>query len=84
LGAVHRENAEASEIKLYKPFNNRECLHCHDGARSFMEASRHNKTPDLLAKIRSNEVSCMSSKCHDTIHDIETLPDAKLWKEGQK
>src|SRR5262245_17010267 len=22
-------------IKLYTPFNNRECLHCHGGARSF-------------------------------------------------
>jgi hypothetical protein len=24
-------------IKLYQPFNNRECLHCHLGARSFEE-----------------------------------------------
>jgi cytochrome c-type protein NapC len=25
------------DIKLYEPFNNRECLHCHLGARSFEE-----------------------------------------------
>ncbi len=22
-------------IRLYQPYNNRECLHCHEGARSF-------------------------------------------------
>src|SRR5947209_2706273 len=27
----------ANPIKLYEPFNNRECLHCHSGARSFRE-----------------------------------------------
>src|SRR5580765_4197974 len=26
-----------SDIKLYDSYNNRECLHCHEGARSFQE-----------------------------------------------
>jgi nitrate/TMAO reductase-like tetraheme cytochrome c subunit len=69
-----------ADIELYTPFNNRECLHCHEGARSFTEASPHQKTPDMLQKVRDNSLSCMSSRCHDTIHDVDTLADAKLWK----
>jgi cytochrome c-type protein NapC len=72
------------EIKLYTPFNNRECLHCHAGARSYMEATAHMKTPDLLEKANRNEMSCMSSRCHDTTHDVETLSDVTLWKETAK
>src|SRR5580704_19690320 len=32
-------------IRLYTPYNNRECLHCHGGARQFEQASEHAKTP---------------------------------------
>ena len=71
------------DIKLYTPFNNRECLHCHEGARSFTEASAHQKKPELLDQITSNKVSCMASKCHDTVHDVDTLGDVKLWKGHQ-
>jgi cytochrome c-type protein NapC len=69
-----------AEVKLYTPFNNRECLHCHEGARSFMETSSHHKMPDMLQKVRDNSLSCMSSRCHDTVHDVDTLADAKFWK----
>jgi cytochrome c-type protein NapC len=72
---------KTGEIKLYQPFNNRECLHCHGGARSYMEASAHQKAPDTLEKANSNQLSCMSSRCHDTIHDVTTLADASFWKE---
>jgi cytochrome c-type protein NapC len=72
---------KTGEIKLYQPFNNRECLHCHGGARSYMEASAHQKSPDTLEKANSNQLSCMSSRCHDTIHDVTTLADASFWKE---
>jgi cytochrome c-type protein NapC len=75
---------KTGEIKLYQPFNNRECLHCHAGARSFTEASAHQKSPDLLEKVNNNQMSCMSSRCHDTIHDVTTLADAKFWDEGKK
>jgi hypothetical protein len=70
------------DIHLYSPFNNRECLHCHNGARSFVEATPHHKTPELLDMMISNQKSCMSSKCHDTVHDVDTLADAKMWKAG--
>ena len=68
-----------ADIKLYTPFNNRECLHCHLGMRVFEEQPKHNKTPDMMGKIASNQLSCMTSKCHDTVHDVATLKDATFW-----
>ena len=67
-------------IKLYEPYNNRECLHCHDGARKFEAQSSHNKTPQAFGDIKSGRLSCTSSRCHDTIHDVGTLSDVKFWK----
>ncbi len=70
-------------IKLYEPFNNRECLHCHLGARSFEEGAVHNADPATLPAIKSNQLSCLSSGCHEIAHDISHLKDAKFWKEGK-
>jgi NapC/NirT cytochrome c family, N-terminal region len=75
---------KTGEIKLYEPFHNRECLHCHAGARSYLETSAHQKTPDLLEKANRNELSCMSSRCHDTVHDVASLADSKFWEEPPK
>ena len=72
------------DIKLYEPFNNRECLHCHLGSRKMEEASPHRKTPDLLESMKSGRRSCMSSGCHDTVHDVGSLKDATFWKEPQQ
>ena len=66
------------DIKLYEPYNNRECLHCHAGARSFEEGATHNADPATLPAIKSNQLSCLS--CHDVAHDIAHLKDAKFWK----
>jgi cytochrome c-type protein NapC len=68
------------DIKLYEPYNNRECLHCHAGARSFEEGVVHNADPATLPAIKSNQLSCISSGCHDVAHDIAHLKDAKFWK----
>lgn len=70
-------------IKLYSPFNNRECLHCHAGMRAYEEEPKHNKTPDMMSRLNSNQVSCMTSKCHDTVHDVGTLDTVTFWKGGQ-
>ena len=67
-------------IKLYEPFNNRECLHCHAGARSFEEGAVHTADPDLLPTIKANKTSCISSGCHDLVHDVANLKGAKFWK----
>ena len=72
------------DIKLYTHYNNRECLHCHAGARSYEEASSHNKAPDMLALAASNQLSCMSSNCHDIVHDVGTLKDATFWTPKAK
>jgi cytochrome c-type protein NapC len=71
------------DIKLYEPFNNRECLHCHLGARAFEEEGKHRKTPEMMADITSNKKSCTASNCHDTVHDVASLKDAKFWTPGQ-
>jgi cytochrome c-type protein NapC len=63
-------------LHLYQPFNNRECLHCHAGARSF-EDDTHTAMMDQL---KSNQLSCISSGCHDTVHNIEALNKFKLWR----
>jgi len=67
-----------ADIKLYEPYNNRECLHCHAGARSFEEGATHNADPALLADIKSNKTSCLG--CHQPVHDVATLGEQKFWK----
>jgi len=68
------------DIKLYQPYNNRECLHCHAGARSFEEGVVHTSDPALMAAIKSNQTSCVSSGCHQTVHDVATVNEQKMWK----
>jgi len=72
-----------ADIKLYTPYNNRECLHCHAGARKYQEASHHVKDPNTLAFAAANKLSCMSSDCHDIVHDVDTLKDATFWKPSE-
>jgi hypothetical protein len=59
-----------ADIKLYRSYNNRECLHCHEGARTFEEGQIHNADPAIMAAIKSNEMSCISSGCHDQVYAI--------------
>jgi cytochrome c-type protein NapC len=70
-------------IKLYEPFNNRECLHCHLGARSFEQGAMHNADPATLPAIKANALSCVSSGCHDTVHNVGHWGDkVKFWDGG--
>lgn len=64
------------QIELYEPYHNRECLHCHAGARSFEESDLHLEIRGELAK---NATSCL--ECHDTIHNVHALAGVKMWKE---
>lgn len=64
------------QIKLYEPYNNRECLHCHAGARSFEENDLHK---DIRADLGGNKTSCL--ECHNTIHNVHGLAGVKIWKE---
>jgi cytochrome c-type protein NapC len=69
-------------IKLHEPFNNRECLHCHMGARSFEQGATHNADPDTLPAVKANKLSCISSGCHDVVHNVGHWGQAKFWNEG--
>lgn len=70
-------------IKLYHPYNNRECLHCHEGSRSFEQGPLHTVDPQTMADIKSNKLSCTSSGCHENIHDVNHLDQKKFWKPVQ-
>ncbi|HWP59834.1 MAG TPA: NapC/NirT family cytochrome c [Candidatus Acidoferrales bacterium] len=63
------------KLALYEPYNNRECLHCHAGARSFEETSPHR---EMRAQLTANEMSCLT--CHNMIHNVADLDKAKFWK----
>jgi len=71
------------QIHLYEPYNNRECLHCHLGARSFEEGAVHNADPDLLPAVKANKMSCLSSGCHDVVHNVGQLSNVKFWKSDK-
>jgi cytochrome c-type protein NapC len=68
-------------IKLHEPYNNRECLHCHLGARSFEQGAVHNADPELLPAVKANRLSCASSGCHEVVHNVGTLAKVKMWSE---
>ena len=72
-----------AEIKLYELYNNRECLHCHLGGRRFEEATPHHKTEDLLTRVKTGTLSCVSAGCHDIVHDVASINDAPVWKGAQ-
>lgn len=67
-------------IRIPGGFKNAQCLHCHLGARSFEENPVHTAIMDSL---KSNQLSCLSSGCHDTAHDIANLSHEKFWKPVQ-
>jgi nitrate/TMAO reductase-like tetraheme cytochrome c subunit len=69
------------KITLFTPYNNRECLHCHLGARSFESNEVHKAIMDSL---KSNEMSCVTSGCHDMVHNIDSLTKAKYWSPANE
>jgi cytochrome c-type protein NapC len=73
---------QPTEIQLYTPYNNRECLRCHAGARTFEEGVIHNLEPETLPAIRANTLSCLSSGCHEIAHDVGTLSQQQMWLPG--
>ncbi len=68
-------------IGLYHRYNNRECLHCHAGARSFEEGAVHNADPQTLPAVKANRLSCLSAGCHSVVHNVAQLNNMKSWKE---
>jgi nitrate/TMAO reductase-like tetraheme cytochrome c subunit len=55
-----------TEIKLYKPFANANCIRCHSTeGRLWLQLGDHRSS---LAEVRSGRVSCVSSGCHGPSH----------------
>jgi cytochrome c-type protein NapC len=71
------DRPESGEIELYSPYNNRECLHCHAGARSFAENPMHS---DMLAELTAGDVSCLD--CHSEMHNVLELDEQTLWEDA--
>ncbi len=65
------------KIELYQPYNNRECLNCHNDGRRFEENELH---IEVRAELASNETSCL--ECHDAIHDVTALNNLPKWTQG--
>lgn len=61
-------------------FKNAQCLHCHTGAREFEENPVHSA---MMSTLTSNQLSCISSGCHDLVHDAAQVEHLKMWSPGQ-
>jgi nitrate/TMAO reductase-like tetraheme cytochrome c subunit len=68
-------------LELYSPYQNRECMHCHEGARRMPLADGHQETDTTWAAIQSGKLSCMASGCHDVVHQVHELGELEMWKE---
>ena len=72
---VHYFGEIPEEIELYEPYQNRECLHCHGGARGFEENEFHE---GMVGEMMAGEISCLD--CHAPVHDVHDLdPDVETW-----
>ncbi|MFI5073355.1 MAG: NapC/NirT family cytochrome c [Terriglobales bacterium] len=67
-------------IRIPGGYDNNQCLHCHAGARDFEGNAIHSAAMDAL---KSNQMSCISSGCHDTVHNVTALDKVKFWRPGQ-
>lgn len=72
---VHYVKTPPAKIELYSPYSSAVCQHCHEGARSFEESAGHTRKPETLAKIKSGEMSCLTSGCHDVVHEVHAGGD---------
>jgi hypothetical protein len=43
----------------------------------------HTAEPQTMADIKSNKLSCLTSGCHDTTHNVKELDHVKFWKPVQ-
>ena len=71
---AHYLGPKDAEITLYEPYNNRECLYCHENARRFEESVDH---VDLREDLASGELSCLD--CHDVVHRADEVDGLSPW-----
>ncbi|MGA2510821.1 MAG: NapC/NirT family cytochrome c [Candidatus Acidiferrales bacterium] len=67
-------------IHIRGGYSNLQCLRCHAGARNFEANPVHQAIMDSL---KSNQMSCVSSGCHDTVHNVAAMGNVKFWSSAQ-
>ena len=72
---VHYFSRVPDEPKLYRPYPNYNCLHCHDDARPFLEQPQH---VPIRAQLLDGTRSCLT--CHTVAHDLDGVRDQKFWQ----
>jgi len=63
------------KIKLYKPYPNSNCLHCHDDSRRFVDGVAHRP---LLDALYAGKTSCLT--CHTVAHDMAKVDAEQFWQ----
>jgi cytochrome c-type protein NapC len=69
-----------AHIAIPGGYNNHQCLRCHRGARNFEEDTTHQALMDSLT---SNQMSCITSGCHDAVHNGGDVSHLKMWRPAQ-
>ena len=65
-----------ADIKMYRPYNNHNCLRCHETSERFRKQKKHRANERFIEDSRSNAVSCLKSGCHDLAHRIASREEA--------
>jgi cytochrome c-type protein NapC len=73
--AVHYFGKIPDRFALYQPYSNRNCLHCHEDARRFLEKPAH---APVMAQLQSGATSCLT--CHRIAHDLARAQAGELWQ----
>jgi cytochrome c-type protein NapC len=71
---VHYLGEIPTELELYEPYPNYNCLHCHEDGRRYIEAAPH---ADKLEVLASGETSCL--ECHGRGHALEQVDEGNFW-----
>jgi cytochrome c-type protein NapC len=72
---VHYFGTIPERPKLYQPYPNYNCLHCHEDARGYLEQQQH---VEHRAELQSGTRSCLT--CHSIAHDLEGVATQNLWR----
>lgn len=76
---VYYSGQTPETLELYAPYQNRECLHCHEGARRFESDEIH---AELRGELASNEMSCL--ECHEVVHDIANQESYERYERHER
>lgn len=61
-------------IKMPTPFDNVNCLKCHEGAKRFMAQDVHLEDGKVAADLRTGKTECV--QCHAPAHDLPKVKQA--------